>query len=309
MVTRVPSGLRVLAVVNPSASFGRGAGVGPQVLAALRAAGHRVLALQALDLAGLQAAAIAALSDRPDALVVIGGDGMVNLGANLVAGTGIPLGIVPSGTGNDMARGLGIPHDDPAAAIRALIAALDRPPRVIDAGRISFTDDATGLPTVRWFASVVSAGFDSVVNERANRLRFPKGSSRYTVALGLELLRLKPIPYRIVLDGRALDTRAMLVSVGNGTSIGGGMKVTPEALFDDGELDVLVVQPLSRIAFLRIFPRVFSGTHLSDPRVAVHRVRRVRLESDVAIAYADGERIGPLPVDIEVVPGALAILA
>lgn len=309
MVYRVPAGLRVLAAVNPSASFGRGAGAGPAVLAALRAAGHDVVPLQAADFAALESSVRQALSTAPDALVVVGGDGMVNLGTNLVAGTGVPLGIVPSGTGNDMARGLGIPHDDRDAAIRALLVALGRPARVIDAGRISFVDETTGEPATRWFASMVSAGFDSVVNERANRMRFPRGASRYTIALGLELVGLRPIPYRLVLDGEPLETRAMLVSVGNGVSLGGGMKVTPDARFDDGLLDVLVVQPLSRLAFLRIFPRVFAGTHVTDPRVAIHRVARVRIESDVAVAYADGERIGPLPIDVEVVPNALRVLA
>jgi len=112
-----------------------------------------------------------------------------------------------------------------------------------------------------------------------------------------------------VLDGEELVTRAMLVSVGNNVSLGGGMKVTPHALVDDGLFDVLVVQPLSRLSFIRIFPRVFKGAHVSDPRVTIHKVTRVRIESDVAVAYADGERIGPLPIDIEVVPNALRILA
>jgi diacylglycerol kinase (ATP) len=101
----------------------------------------------------------------------------------------------------------------------------------------------------------------------------------------------------------------MLVSVGNSISLGGGMKVTPHALLDDGLLDVLVVQPLSRAAFVRIFPRVFTGAHVTDPRVSITRAKRIRLESDVAVAYADGERISALPIDIEVKPGALRVLA
>jgi diacylglycerol kinase (ATP) len=188
------------------------------------------------------------------------------------------------------------------------VSGLAKPAREIDAGHISYTDPETGQPATRWFACVLSAGFDSVVNERANRMQRPKGASRYMIALGLELMSLKPIPYRLVLDGTELVTRAMLVSVGNNVSIGGGMKVTPDALVDDGVFDVLVVRPLSRAAFVRIFPRVFKGTHISDPRVSIHHARRIRIESDVAVAYADGERIGPLPVDIEVVAGALRLL-
>ncbi len=301
--------LRLTVAINPTASFGKGKNVGPAVVQALRAMGHDVTSLQEPDFDQLAAAGRVALASNPDAFIVVGGDGMVSLGVNLLATTNVPLGIVPSGTGNDMARGLGIPHENTEAAIRMLGELLQGSPRTIDAGRVSFVDDESGRASTRWFAGTVSAGFDAVVNERANRMRHPKGASRYTIAIGLELLRLKPIPYRLVLDGNALETKAMLVSVGNNVSLGGGMKVTPDAKVDDGVLDVLVVQPLSRIAFLRIFPRVFKGTHVSDPRVAIHRAREIRIESDVAVVYADGERIGPAPVDVTVVPGALRIFA
>lgn len=307
MTTTKP--LHLVVAINPTASFGKGSDVGPAVVQTLRALGHEVTSLQEPDFEQLMESGRRAVASKPDALIVVGGDGMVNLGANLVAQSRVPLGIVPSGTGNDMARGLGIPHDNTEAAIGALIEALGRPARVIDAGRVSFADAETGLPGIRWFACMVSAGFDSVVNERANRMQRPKGASRYTIALGLELVRLKPIEYRLELDGTELVTSAMLVTVGNNVSLGGGMKVTPDALVDDGLFDVLVVQPLSRVQFLRIFPRVFKGTHITDPRVAIHRVKRIRIESDVAVAYADGERIARLPVDIEVVSGALRILA
>jgi diacylglycerol kinase (ATP) len=139
-------------------------------------------------------------------------------------------------------------------------------------------------------------------------MRHPKGPSRYLIALGLELVKLKPIPYRLVLDGVELVTTGALISVGNNISLGGGMKVTPDAKVDDGLLDVLVVQALSRISFLRIFPKVFTGDHVTDRRVSIHRAKNVRIESDGVVAYADGERIARLPIDIEVVPGALRLL-
>jgi len=305
----VSAAKRLVVAINPSASFGKGSSVGPAVVQTLRALGHQVTSLQEPDIEQLMASARAAIAHKPDALIVVGGDGMVNLGTNLLAGTKVPLAIVPSGTGNDMARGLGIPHDNTEAAIAALLAALDRPARAIDAGRMSYLDPETGEPTTRWFASAVSAGFDSVVNERANRMTRPKGASRYTIALVLELFRLTPITYRLVLDGVELHTKALLVTVGNNVSIGGGMKVTPDALIDDGLLDVLVVRPLPRLSFVRIFPRVFKGTHVTDPRVTIHRVSTVRIESDTAVAYADGERLGPLPIEVTVVPRALRLLA
>lgn len=298
--------LHLVVAINPTASFGKGREVGPAVVRTLRALGHRVTSLQEPDFEQLMDAGRAAVARHPDALVVVGGDGMVNLGANLVAGTRVPLGIVPSGTGNDMARGLGIPFEHAEAAIEALIAALGRPARIIDAGKVAWTED--GAPHERWFACMLSAGFDAIVNERANRMRHPKGPSRYLVALGLELVRLRPIRYRLTLDGEVLETTGALIAVGNNVSLGGGMKVTPEADLQDGLLDVLVVQALSRVAFLRLFPSVFRGEHLRDPRVAVHRARRIRIESDAVVAYADGERIAPLPIDVEVVPRALRVL-
>lgn len=300
--------LRITVAINPTASFGKGRHVGPAAVATLRALGHDVTTLVEPDFEQLYESSRKAVAHRPDAFVVVGGDGMVHLGANVLAGSTVPLGIVAAGTGNDMARGLGLPFDNAEASIRALVEALDRPPRTIDLGRVRHLDDATGEVVTRWFACVLSAGFDAIVNERANTMTWPKGPSRYLVALGLELARLKPIKYRLELDGNELRTTGALISVGNNVSLGGGMKVTPDAKVDDGLLDVLVVQALSRTAFLRIFPRVFKGEHVTDRRVAIYRARRIRIESDGVVAYADGERIGKLPVDIEVVPGAMRLL-
>jgi diacylglycerol kinase (ATP) len=301
-MTSVP--LRIVVAVNPSASFGHRGDVAPRVLRALADAGHIVVPLVADSFATLVAACERELATAPDALVVVGGDGMVNLGAALTAETGIPLGLVPSGTGNDMARALGIPHDHPVAAIRMLVDALTRPPRVIDAGRIRAADGARS-----WFACTASAGFDALVNERANRMRWPRGPRRYTLALVAELLRLRHVDYELVLDGVASAVRGTLVSVGNGVSFGGGIRVLPNAVLDDGLLDVLVVERLTRVQFLRVFPRVARGAHLGDPRVHVHRVKTVSIAAADVVAYADGERVGPLPIEVEVVPGALRMLA
>ena len=300
--------LTIVVAINPSASFGKSREVGPAVVATLRALGHLVTSLTEPDFEQLRDSARRAIAKKPDALVVVGGDGMVSLGVNLLAHTKVPLGIIPSGTGNDMARGLGIPVGNTEAAIEALVDALARPARAIDAGRIRHLDSETGEATTTWFASVLSAGFDAIVNERANRLRHPRGKSRYLVALVIELARLRPIRYRLVLDGVETVTDAALIAVGNNQSIGGGMRVTPNAVVDDGLFDVLVVTPLSRIAFMRVFPRVFAGTHLTDPRVTVHRAKHVRIEADNVAAYADGERVALLPVDVEIVPGALRVL-
>jgi diacylglycerol kinase (ATP) len=298
---------KLVVAINPSASFGATRAVGPAVVQTLRAMGHEVTSLTEPDFEQLVASARAAVKKRPDALVVVGGDGMVNLAANLVAGTKVPFGLIPSGTGNDMARVLGIPYEDTEAAILALDAALAAEARTIDAGRISWFEN--GRTRERWFACALSAGFDAIVNERANSMRRPKGPSRYIIAMLAELALLKPFAYRLTLDGQVIETKAVLVALGNGVSLGGGMKITPDAQLDDGLFDVLLVKPLSRFSFLRIFPRVFAGTHVTDPRVRIERAKKVRIEAEGIVAYADGERIAPLPIDVEIVPGALRVLA
>jgi len=279
--------------------------VGETVAARLRDAGHSVVALIEPDFALLVAATRRELELGADALVVVGGDGMVHLGVNRVAETGTPLAIVPSGTGNDTARLLGIPHTNPDAAIDLLLDALDRKPRVIDLGRARWVTAGGGTET-RWFAGALSAGFDALVNERANRMRWPKGASRYTLAMLSELVRLTPLRYELELDGQRITGEYLLVCASNGVSIGGGMKVTPNARQDDGLFDVLLVTPFSRLGFLRIFPRVFRGEHLSDPHVTVLRGRRLHIDARV-VGYADGERLARLPMDAEIVPGALRV--
>lgn len=297
------SSKRIVVAINPNASFGRGREVGPAVVTTLRALGHDVTSLIEPDFAQLLEAARAEVRTRPDALVVVGGDGMVNLGVRALEGSRVPLGLVPSGTGNDMARGLGIPIGDTEAAIEHLVDALQRPPRVIDAGSIGFDGGRSR------FACILSAGFDALVNERANRMTRPRGRSRYTIALLVELARLRPIAYTLTLDGVVHHERALLVAVANNLSFGGGMKVAPDAQLDDGLFDVVLVRPLGRLAFLRIYPRVFAGTHVTDSRVVVHRAASVRVEAEGVVAYADGERIAPLPVDIAMDAGGLRVVA
>jgi diacylglycerol kinase (ATP) len=303
-MTQASNPKRLVVAINPSARFGANKGVGSTMVERLRGLGHDVVDLLEPSYAELIASAKREIATKPDALIVVGGDGMVNLGVNLVAGTGVPLGLIPAGTGNDMARVLGIPHEDQAAALDVLIEALNHPARVIDAGLVTAANGDT-----RWFGCMLSAGFDSIVNERANTMQHPKGASRYTLAMLRELITLKPIQYKITHDGVTFESGGVMMSVGNGVSLGGGMKVTPTAIVDDGLLDILVVGPLTRIQFLRIFPKVFAGTHIADPRVKIIKARKIRIEAPEVIAYTDGERFAPLPIDIEVKPGALLVFA
>lgn len=300
---------RIVVAINPSASFGKGRNVGPAVITSLRAMGHEVTPLIEEDYFSVMESGRKAVAAKPDALVVVGGDGMVNLGANLVAGTKVPLGIIPSGTGNDMARGLGIPFDNTEEAIRILADALQRTPKAIDAGRVTHAHKTTGEPKQTWFACLVSAGFDAIVNERANVWTYPKGPIRYNLALLYELVRMKPITYKLTLDGVQSTFQASLITVANNRSLGGGMLVTPNAKVDDGLLDVLIVQKLGRISFLRVFPKVYKGEHITDARVSITHAKHVIVEAENISATADGETLGPLPAEIQIVPGALLVLA
>ncbi|MCS5718878.1 diacylglycerol kinase family protein [Herbiconiux sp. CPCC 205763] len=296
---------RIVVAINPNASFGKTRPVGPAAVAALKRRGHEVVPLSAPDFDGLVRVAQDALTAPTDALVVVGGDGMVNLGVNLVAGTGIPLGIVPAGTGNDFAAGVGIPTADPDAAIAALCDALDRAPRVIDAAKVTGVE---GDAPHRWFGGVLSAGFDARVNERANGMRFPRGASRYVYALVAELITLRARRYELIVDGERREVDSCLLSVANNTTIGGGMRVAPDALLDDGLLDVFIVKPVSRLRFIRLFPKVFAGAHSELEIVEFMRGRTVTVSSPGIVGYADGERFGPLPLTVELVPGALSVL-
>jgi diacylglycerol kinase (ATP) len=295
--------LRIVVAINPQASFGHRREVGPRVVEQLRAAGHDAIGVSEPNFELLRRETIRAVGEGADALVVVGGDGMVSMGTNIVAGTELPLGLVASGTGNDVARGLGLPLGEPDLAVSLLIEALKRPARRIDAGLVQHGELTT------WFAGVLSAGFDAVVNERANNMAWPKGKLRYTLAILRELATLKPIEYDLIVDGKPRTTSALLISVANNRSLGGGMQITPDAIWDDGLLDLFIVTPMSRLAFLRVFPKVFSGTHTELPVVQISRVSSVRLSASGVIAYADGERVGSLPVQVDVVPGALNLLA
>ncbi|MBA0050705.1 diacylglycerol kinase [Streptomyces sp. AJS327] len=290
--------------VNPSAGRGRGAHAAQPAASALRHAGFAVRTVVGDGAEDALCRAREAVAAGTGALVAVGGDGMVSLALQAVAGTDIPLGIVAVGTGNDIARATGLPIREPAGAARLVAEALKAGHhRPLDLGRAG----------ERWFGSVLASGFDSRVNDRGNRMRWPSGRLKYDLAMLAELAAFRPIPYRITLDdGPPLETEATLVAVGNGSSYGGGMRICSDALMDDGLFDLTVVGRCSRATLLRVFPRVYKGTHLSHPVVSTYRARRVRLEiappGGPVTGYADGEPLGPLPLTAETVPGAVRLL-
>jgi diacylglycerol kinase (ATP) len=290
-------------VVNPTSGKGRGWEYGRRAQAALsEALGRDVPMPVGHDAEETALKARAALQHGADALIVVGGDGMVSLGLQLVAQTGVPLGVVPAGTGNDVARFLRLPLRDPQAAVRIVLGGHTA---AYDLGRIS----APGTAAPRWFGTVLACGLDSKVNERANRMRRPRGPSRYTLALLAELGPFRALPFLLDADGERHALEGMLIAVGNGPSYGGGMRICPQADPRDGRFQITVVERVGKPTLLRIFPKVFSGRHIEHPKVHVLAGASVDLAADgtagpVSI-WADGERAGALPARIDTVPGAL----
>jgi diacylglycerol kinase (ATP) len=292
---------RVGLVVNPPSGKNRGMSLGLAVAQRMRAAGHEVLDLSDETYAAARDRALGAIAQGLDVLAVVGGDGMVHLGVELAAETRTTLAIIAAGTGNDVARGLDLPVHDPVRAADLVTTGV---PRTIDAARHV---DAHGVR--HWYVGVLGAGFDSLVNERANTWPWPKGQMRYNLAVLRELPFFRAIPYLVTIDGVRHETKAMLVVVGNGPSYGGGMQVLPDAKFDDGLLDVMLLHEISTLEFLKVFPKVFKGAHVGHPAVEIIRGRSVTLEAEGIVAYADGERFAPLPLTVDVVPGAVTVLA
>jgi diacylglycerol kinase (ATP) len=261
----------------------------------LEEGGFRVRDLVGRDADEAQDLAHGAVADGVDSLVVVGGDGLVHLAVQALAGTSTSLGIIPSGHGNDVARCLGLPRTDPQLAADVVVGSRTRR---IDLGRCGTT----------YFVTVLAAGFDAAVNHRANAMRWGRGQLRYTVATIAELRVFKPLAYTLELDGRAHEVEAMLVAVGNGPTYGGGLRIAHGASLDDGWLDVVVVRRMSRLDLVRTYPKLFSGRHVSHPKYEHHRVRSVTVAGPEIHAYADGERVGALPVTIEVEPLSLEVL-
>ena len=283
-------------LVSPRGGRGKAAAAAPIVRRVIEQAGH-----EPVDISGTSAdesaeAARAAVAAGAERLIAVGGDGTVHLALQGVAGTGAVLGIVPVGTGNDFARAFGL-HGSTVedAAARAL-----GPTRPVDAIR---TDRD------RWVTFNVTGGFSVDVNVRADRLRFPKGPSRYTVATLLAMPGLRHRALVVTVDGQRRECPCALLAVANTPTFGGGMAICPDADPTDGLLDVCVVGPVGRATMLRLLPKVFDGGHVGHPQVEILRGRTVTVEGEPMDLVGDGEEIGASPITLEAAPGAIQLAA
>ncbi|PQD98105.1 diacylglycerol kinase [Mycobacterium sp. EPG1] len=295
---------RVTVLTNPASGHGSAPHAAERAITQLHRRGVDVVAIAGRDSAHARTLVEGALDRGMDALIVVGGDGIISLALQVLAQTGVPLGIIPAGTGNDHAREFGVPTRDPEAAADVIVDGIaDR----VDLGRIAGADG-----TDRWFGTVMAAGFDSLVTDRTNRMRWPHGRMRYNLAMIAEISQLRLLPFRLSFDDDGeYDTLLTLAAFGNTRSYGGGMKICPGADPRDGMLDATMVASASRTRLIRLFPTVFKGTHVDLDEVSTRRARTVTVEcpeNPEITAYADGEYVCPLPVRVSAVPDALTVL-
>jgi YegS/Rv2252/BmrU family lipid kinase len=297
--------------VNPAAGGGRAGRLAPEAERALRAQGLTVRRVDTRDLEHARELAAEA-AGRGETIVALSGDGMIGALADVLRG--LPeavLGVIPGGRGNDLARVLGIPDDREAAA--AIIAAGHT--RAVDLGVVDGGEHVNGSGPGgggQAFVGIASAGFDSDANRIANVAPAWLGGLVYVYGALGALISWKPARFEIELDppGERRVFTAFTVGACNSKTYGGGMRAAPDAMLDDGLLEVVVLESIGKLAFLtRILPKVFKGTHVHERSVSVFRAKEVALSADRAFTmYADGDPIGELPLRVRALPGAITML-
>ncbi len=286
---------RFALLVNPAAAGGRALARLPDVVAAFerRGAAHRVV--ETRDPAHAQAEARRA-HQGGEVIAALGGDGMLRPLAEVLRDSDATLAILPGGRGNDLARVLGIPSD-PTAAVGV---AVDGDERMLDIASVGG----------RSYLGIASFGFDSDANRIANEARLIRGNLVYLYAALRALAGWQPATFTVTVDGELHELEGYSVAVANSSAYGGGMFLAPQAVLDDGLLDVVATSKTSKWRCVRMLPRVFRGTHLSEPSVHIWRGRSIELAADRPFTiYADGDPIAELPATVSVAQRCLRVIA
>jgi len=288
---------RIALIVNPAAGKRRAGRSADAAASYLRQHVREVDLLATSDRHDTQRLARQA-AERNCVVAAVGGDGTlreVAAGVADAASAGASIGMIPAGTGNDFARGVGIALDPIAAAAQLLEGITVN----LDCGRL-ISHDMT-------FINIVGCGFDARVASWLNRgKRLLSGRAAYIQGVLRELALHRSMEARVTVDGVSIEGDFLLVAICNAQSYGGGMLIAPEAQLDDGLLDVIAVGRMSRCRFLRFFPRVFSGAHLGLPEIGFLRGRQVRVESSEPVpALVDGDVDAETPLEATVEARAL----
>jgi diacylglycerol kinase (ATP) len=237
-----------------------------------------------------------------DRVVAVGGDGTIQEVLNgLINGApAASIGIVPVGSGNDLARSLGLPRD-PGAAWTIALGSTERP---IDIAHATAGDGRT-----RWFGSAGGIGFDAqVAAAMATRSGWQRGQAGYLLTTLSELRRFDNRQVELSLDGVAREYRALFVAIANGEYYGGGMRIAPGASVDDGLLDLCIVGDVSRLTALRQLANLYRGTHVHHPQVDLQQARSVIVDGDArTLTHLDGEPFGSLPLSVQIHPGVIRV--
>jgi YegS/Rv2252/BmrU family lipid kinase len=287
-------GMPLTLIVNPSSAGGKSLKLLPRVEAALdaRRAVFRVEKTRSLDHGVELALRAIELGEIP---VVVSGDGLLGAVGGAMAGSETPLGLIPGGRGNDLARALGIPSD-PEEAVEVVLAGHSR---TIDVG------EANG----KRFLGIVSVGFDSECNRLANETHFIRGNWVYAYSMIRTLIGWKPARFTLAVGEERKRISGYFVDVANNSVYGGGMYIAPEAELDDGEFDVVSIGEGGKLSFLLGLKDVLKGEHLGKEEVSVFRTSRLELDASRPFpVYADGDHLTDLPVSLRVLPRCLSIL-
>jgi YegS/Rv2252/BmrU family lipid kinase len=286
---------RLSLIVNPVAGGGRPARALPDVQAALRAQGieHRFEYTKSLEHARELALAAAA---NDEIAVAFGGDGLIGAVAGALKHSDGVVGILPGGRGNDLCRVLGIPRKPVAAC------------SVLATGVVGEFD--LGQAGERTFMGIASCGFDSVANRIANETRVVRGGLVYAYALVRALPSWNAAGGQVTLDGaETVEFSGYSVAAANSKTFGGGMRLAPDASLQDGLLDVVMIEDMPRLRYLRLAPTVFVGRHVRQRAVRVVRTRELHISATRPFTlFADGDPIAELPVTVRVLPSAVRMI-
>ena len=289
--------MKTLIFINPASAGGKAIASRDEISSELDRLGvdHDIHMTKSLE--DLVATTRKGLDSDYSNFIAVGGDGTLHHMVNVLAGSNKNLGVIPMGSGNDIAINLGIPSD-----IKKCCRIIkDQNVKKLDLGLIN---------DKHYYLCIAGSGFDSEVNDLANNTRYPiKGPSKYTYSVYKTLLTFQSKEFTVTSDGDGRSIYGMMIACANLPSYGGGMKIAPDASASDGLFDICIIKRMSKLHFIKVFPKVFEGKHTDDPSVEIFRTREMKLESDYDFSvFADGEYICKLPAVFKIAPGKLNFL-